>query len=53
MNACTLTTGISAIANSIAYGKTIDELNLLGVLFTQLGDTLITIATQRSVCEAK
>lgn len=50
MDACTLTAGITAIANSIACGKTIDELNLLGVLFTQLGDTLITIATQRTVC---
>ena len=51
MNACELTASITALANAIACNKTIDELNLLGVFFTQLGDTIITIATQRSICE--
>ena len=50
MNACELTATITALANAIACGKTVDELNLLGVTLTQLGDTLITIATQRSIC---
>ena len=27
-----------------------DELNLLGVTLTQLGDTILTIATHRSIC---
>ena len=50
MNACELTASITAIANAIACGRTVDELNLIGVTFTQLGDTLLTIATQRSIC---
>ena len=50
MNACELTATITALANAIACDKTVDELNLLGVTLTQLGDTLITIATQRSIC---
>ena len=45
MNACELTATITALANAIACDKTVDELNLLGVTLTQLGDTLITIAT--------
>lgn len=28
-----------------------DEVSLLGAVFTQLGDTLETIAAQRSICE--
>ena len=32
------------------YKLTEDELNLLGVILTQLGDTLLTIATHRSIC---
>ena len=53
MNPCTLTASITAIANTIACNCTVDELNLLGVMLTQLGDTLITIATQKSICESK
>ena len=50
MNACELTTSITAIANMIAKDLTDDALNILGVALTQLGDTLLTIATQRSIC---
>ena len=50
MNPCELTATITALANLIAKDRSVDELNLLGVTLTQLGDTLITIATQRSVC---
>lgn len=50
MNSCELTASITAIANAIACGRTVDEINLLGVTFTQLGDTLLTIATQKSIC---
>lgn len=53
MNACELTTSITAIANALACGRTTDEINLLGAVFTQLGDTLVTIATQRDLCEGK
>ena len=50
MNPCELTTAVTALANVIAQQCTVDELNLLGVILTQLGDTLTTIATHRSIC---
>ena len=50
VNSCELTASITAVANGLACKLTEDELNLLGVSLTQLGDTLITIATQRSIC---
>ena len=53
MNSCELTTAITALANSIAWGRGTDEIELLGVIFTQLGDTLLTISTQQSVCQQK
>ena len=51
MNACELTASITALANLIAKNCSNDELNLLGVTLTQLGDTILTIATSRSICE--
>ena len=50
MNACELTASVTAIANTLACRLTEDELNLLGVILTQLGDTILTIATHRSIC---
>ena len=50
MNGCALTATVTALANTLACNLTEDELNLLGVILTQLGDTLLTIATQRSIC---
>ena len=50
MNGCTLTAAVTALANTLACNLSEDELNLLGVFLTQLGDTLLTIATQRSIC---
>lgn len=50
MNACELTASITAVANMIAKNLNDDELSILGVALTQLGDTLLTIATQRSIC---
>lgn len=52
MNPCELTAGITAIANWLACRLTVDGLNLLGVSLTQLGDTLLTIATQKGICES-
>ena len=49
MNSCELTASITALANALACKLTEDEINLLGVALTQLGDTLLTIATQRSI----
>ena len=53
MNACELTAAITALANSIACGLSTDELNLIGVIFTQLGDTLLTIGACRDICAPK
>ena len=50
MNACELTTAITAIANYLASQLTQEQLELLGVSLTQLGDTLLTIVTQKSIC---
>ena len=50
MNACELTAFLTAIANWLACQLTQEELELLGVSLTQLGDTLMTIATHRSIC---
>lgn len=50
MNPCELTASITAIANALACRLTEEELNLLGVVLTQLGDTLLTIATHRGIC---
>ena len=51
MNPCELTASVTALANAIACGRSEDELNLLGVILTQLGDTLLTIATQKGICK--
>lgn len=50
MTPCELTASVTAIANYLACRLTDEQLNLLGVTLTQLGDTLLTIATQRSIC---
>ena len=53
VNSCELTASITAIANALACKLTEDELNLLGVTLTQLADSLLTIATKRSICSRK
>ena len=50
MNPCELTASITTLANALACRLNEDELNLLGVSLTQLGDTLLTIAAQQSIC---
>lgn len=52
MTACELTASITAIANALACNLSVDERNLLGVVFSQLGDTLTTIAAQRTICQS-
>ena len=52
MNPCELTACITAIANALARRLNDDELSLPGSILTQLGDTLITIATRRSICSS-
>ena len=51
MNACELTAAITAVANTLACKLSNDELTLLASVLVQLGDTLVTIVTQRTVCD--
>ena len=53
MKPCELTATITAAANLISKDLTIDELNFLGMIFTLLGDTITTIAAQKSWQESK
>lgn len=50
MNACELTATITAFANGIACKLSDDELAALSTVLVQLGDTLATIATHRTLC---
>lgn len=51
MNACEITAAITALANAIACRLDDNELDLLGAILTQLGDTLETISAQRALCK--
>ena len=51
MNPRELTASVTAIANTLACNLNNDELTLLASVLVQLGDTLVTIATQRAICE--
>ena len=53
MNSCELTAAVTALAQTISLGRTNDELNILGVILTQLGDTILTIAAHREICGEK
>lgn len=44
MDSCELVFLVSSLACTISQNKSVDELNLLAAVFTQLGDTLATIA---------
>lgn len=50
MNPCQLTASITALANAIAENLTAEETEFLGVVLTQLADTLLTIAAGRNLC---
>lgn len=50
MTACELTASITAIANWLVCQLMQEEQELLGFSLTQLGDTLLTITTQKSIC---
>lgn len=51
MNHCELTASITAVANILASKLDNNELNLLATALVQLGDTLVTIAVNRELCE--
>ena len=52
MNALATTSAITATANAMAQGLSVEEISLLAAIFVQLGDTLATIATQKTVCSS-
>lgn len=45
-----LTTAVNTLAAALAQGLNSSELALLSAVLTQMGDTLATIAVQRSLC---
>ncbi len=47
-----LTATITALSINIAQGKSIDELAVISAIFSQIGDTLDTIAAQRNLNQA-
>lgn len=49
MTPCEITASITAFANMFASKLCDDELSLWGAIFTQLGDTLETIAVARDI----
>ena len=51
MDPCTMTAAVTALANALACRFDDDSLALISALLVQLGDTLATIATQRSLCK--
>lgn len=53
MNSCELTASVTAVANLLAFRLTPEELTLLSAILVQLGDTLVTIAAQKGLCQTK
>lgn len=51
MNSCQITAFITALANYLSQSFTTEEITLLSTLLVQLGDTLVTILAQKSLCE--
>ena len=52
MNQYELTTLITVVANLLSYNLSSEDIALVSTIFVQLGDTLATIATQRSIYDA-
>lgn len=51
MNSLEVTSAVTALANAIACQLTNDEIILLASILVQLGDTLVTVATWKDLCE--
>ena len=52
MKSLELTPSITLLANALSCGLTVGEIALLAGVLVQLGDTLATIAAERSLCES-
>ena len=53
MKSLELTTSITLLANALSCGLTVGEIALLAGVLVQLGDTLATIAAERSLYESQ
>ena len=51
MDPCQLTASVTALANAIACKLSDEELTMLASVLVQLGDTLVTVVSQRALCE--
>ena len=51
MDPCALAAAVTALANALACRFDNDSLTIISALLVQLGDTLATIVTQRSICK--
>ena len=45
-----LMASVTVVAAAVAQGRTAEEISTLGAVFTQLGDSLATIAVQMNNC---
>ena len=46
-----MTAAVTVVANLLACKLSDDALAILAAALVQLGDTLVTIATQKAICE--
>lgn len=53
MQSCDLAIFVTTVACSLTKCFPEEELPLLAAVFTQLGDTIVTITTQQELCEAR
>ncbi len=53
MQSCELLMTVSALACCIAKDRSEEELTLLASIFSQLGDSLATIAAREALCTSK
>lgn len=51
MNQCSVTLSVTAVAEALAKNLSDEELDVIAAVFTQLGDTLATIAALREACK--
>ncbi len=54
MNPCETSISVAALANAIACNfKSPEEIDAVGAIFVQLGETMATIATQQTLCMSR
>lgn len=53
MNSCELVSAITAAACAVAKDRCLDDIELMAAIFSQLGDTLATIAVKKASCDCE